>query len=134
MQTKKRKSAVQLPTTAEIEEILEKEAKRPLAKGKKDLHFVQFDPVISWLKAINISANLFADDQWKEVIQEGAKVEEEVVNKTLLAVKEKQPDVLDALSAVTAYLGEEDTPQKSDLIFVFSSQKEDRVLKAIELY
>ena len=56
----KRKSSVQLPSVAEIEEILEKEAKRPLAKGKEDLHFVQFDPVVNWLKAIGIATNLFA--------------------------------------------------------------------------
>lgn len=132
---KKRTNYTQLPSTNELKQILEKEAKRPLAKGKENLHYVEFERVIGWLKTIGASRDVFEKDlDWKKIIVAGAKIEPEVVKKTLQIIKERNRQALEILKAVTNYLGEEDKPEKSDLIFVFGSRNLGRIQKAVELW
>lgn len=126
-----RTSAVQLPDLAELQEIIDKEAKRPIPNGKENSHYAQFESVAAWMKAIGVSAELFDDDaRWQDVITEGALIEPEVVAKTL-ALEESQRGVL---VPAAEYLGKQDVLQASDLIYVFGSRSPTRGEKAAELY
>lgn len=131
---KKRTSYTQLPSTDELEQILKKEAQRPLLRGKEKTHFVEFESVINWLKILGLSPSFFEKDlDWKKIVVAGAKVEPEVMKRTLQVVKERKRRALEVLKNVTNYLGREDKPEKSDLIFVFGSQNLGRIQKAVEL-
>ena len=131
----KRTSYTQLPSTNELEQILKKEAQRRLARGKENLHYVEFEKVISWLRAIGVSPDIFEKDLgWKKIIVTGAKIEPEVVKRTLQKFEEKNAQALKILGESAGYLGKEDRPKKSDLIFVFGSRNLGRIQKAIELW
>jgi hypothetical protein len=112
--------ASQLPDVAEVSEILEKEAKRKVSTLKTGIHYVNFESVIRWLLGLGIDPEMFCKDlDWNEVVARGGKMANEVAIKTL----KQNPD----LSEVEKYLGEEDIPKRSDLIFVFGTKKINRI-------
>jgi len=135
MKTGKRKNYTQLPSIRELGLIMGKVAKRPLAEGKQSLHYVKFGSVIHWLECLGISPTVFKEElDWRKVIATGLEIEPEVVKKTLQEVQQGNTHFIGLIEKVTDYLGEEDQPQKSDLIFVFGSQNTDRIAKAVQLW
>ncbi|TSC88116.1 MAG: hypothetical protein G01um101416_139 [Microgenomates group bacterium Gr01-1014_16] len=126
----KRTSYTQLPAVKELEEIMKKEAWRQPAKGKENIHFPKFDSVIVWLNLLKLDTGLFtADKTWQEVIVEGTELETDVVQRTLAL-----EDMETVANDIYAYLGENDSPKTSDLIFVFGSQSTLRIQTAIDLW
>jgi len=125
-----RTSYTQLPEVKELVRIMEKEAKREVAKGKEETHYPVFEAVENWLRCIGINTMTFrSEDVWQKTLFELNSLVPEVVIKTL-----NYEGDLKMFDKVSNYLGEEDNPQKSDLIFVFGSKSLARIEKATELY
>jgi hypothetical protein len=131
----KRKDSTQLPETKELEAILDKEAKRPVASGKESKHFVSFDLPAKWLELLGLSTDAFRQNlKWQDLVIFGSEIQSQVVSKTLEAVKSGNSELQDLMRKITNYLGEEDTPQLSDSIFVFGSKSLARIETAVSLY
>lgn len=131
----KRKDHTQLPAVKELELILDKEAKRPIADGKESKHFASFDLPTQWLEMLGISGSLFTTNRsWQELVLLGDDVQAEVVAKTMQAMKEEKPEFLELMKEVTAYLGQQDAPEPSDAIFVFGSKSLARIEIAVDLF
>jgi hypothetical protein len=131
----KRVSPKQLPSVRELAEIIEKEAKRPLAVGKEGLHFVDFGVVKEWLELLDLSSELFDEgSSWEKVVAEGEKLKDKVVRRTLSKVAGGDKNLLGVLDQVADYLGKEDQPEESDLIFVFGAKSLVRIDKAVGLW
>lgn len=121
----KRTHFSQLPSMKEAEEIIKKEAKRDLVPSKIDRHYADFTSVIKWLVEIGMDSHIFKDQcEWQEVVGRGEEMKEELVEKTVAENYEPWE--------VTEYLGEEDVPEKSDLIMLFGSNSKKRVEKTWE--
>jgi hypothetical protein len=128
--TTNRTNYTQLPEVKELEDIMAKEAKRKLARGKEQLHYPRFDAVENWLASIDIDAQIFHSNlNWKKTLTGLNDLIPEVVKNTL--AKNPCKKIFDD---IYAYLGEEDAPQKADIIFVFGSKSTARIFKAIEIY
>ncbi len=130
-----RKSSVELPEIKELEVILEREAKRPVASGKEKEHFADFKLPLQWFELLGLPTDIFEKDlTWQELVVLGAEIQEQVVSRTLKLVQEGNSEVEELMQKITSYLGEEDEPQKSDVIFVFGSKSLSRIETAVNLY
>ncbi len=110
------------------------EAQRPLASGKTGMHYVRFDAIEALCTHVGVDATLFQlDGKTPEVIlAQGAELVDALVAKLLS--EPPRAAVVDLLQHAYAYLAEEDTPEPSDIIFVFGTHSIQRAEKAIELY
>lgn len=131
----KRTNALQLPEIKELQEIFNKEAKRPIPWGKEKIHFASFELFKQWLSMVSISSDaLFSKTSWKELAILGAQIQSEVVTKTLKLAHSGDKNFEELMKRITNYLGEEDEPQPSDTIFVFGSKNMNRIETAVNLY
>lgn len=131
-----RTKPTQLPRRKELENILETESKREIAEDKKDIHYPDFSLINNLFKKLNIDFKYFDDDIYIENIDDKfiEKIDnliEGIVNEIL---KNQSEEYVEMYDQIYDYLSEEDTPQKSDFIFVFGSKLNLRIDKAIELY
>lgn len=101
--------------------------------GKEYAHYPQFSTVKHWLKFLEINSDVFTDIKtWQEIITHGSEIEDKVVQTTLaLAGKQKLAQIM---QEVTSYLGKQDDPEQSDLIFVFGSKNMSRIQTAVDLW
>ncbi|MDO8743047.1 MAG: YdcF family protein [Candidatus Azambacteria bacterium] len=130
-----RKSSVELPEIRELGIILEREAKRQAASRKENEHFADFGLSRQWFKLLGLPADIFEKNlTWQELVVLGAEIQEQVVSKTLKLIQEGNSEVKELMQKITLYLGEEDEPQKSDVIFVFGSKSLMRIETAVNLY
>ncbi len=130
----KRTHSTQMPDAQEIEALLEREARRPVAAGKEDKHFATFDLVIRWLELLDLPAELFIrQGSWQKVVVQ-ADLIDAVAERTLQPHLLEDPRLLALMSEITRYLGTEDTPHPSDEIFVFGGKNLNRIEKGVELY
>ncbi len=127
-----RTGPTQLPTNQEISDILQIEGKR---KPRKKEHFVDFTSVNNWLKACDIVTDFFDKEYLSIDLMSDAEVSR-IKNETIEATLRKQlePNFQNIVQQVTKYLGEEDSLEKADIIFVYGSPFLYRIEKAVELY
>lgn len=131
--TRMRTSSAQLPEIEEAKSIIEKEAQRNVESGKEDMHYVDFSLVIEWLRMLELDTEPFTEQlPWEETLTIGNAIREEVIQRTIVHNTEEQ--FQEVMKRVTAYLGEEDVPQSSDLIVVFGSNNPARMQTAIDLW
>lgn len=134
----KRDKFSQLPNSEELKTILEAESKRNLPKGKEDVHYFEFSPLVKLAEHFGINAKILIQNYTKEdignedLLEKGKGIIQELKNKILN--KELSGEDIRVLNAAYDYLAEEDVPEKSDLIFVFGSKTSLRIEKAVELY
>ena len=130
-----RKNSAELPEVKELETILKREAKRPVAPGKENKHFANFELFIRWLELIGLPTEILNQNlTWQELVVLGAKAQSQIVSRTLRMIQEGNTELEDLMRNITKYLGEEDTPQLSDVIFVFGSKSLSRIEAAVNLY
>ncbi len=123
-----------LPGKAELQQILASESYRNPAPGKEAIHYPDFSTIGHLLAAYGQKSDLFeADERSIEEILLGAP---QVINGLAERITATVPSSLQSqrLAAAYNYLCEEDSPAKSDIIFVFGSKTMARIDKAIELY
>lgn len=125
----------QLPARAELALILDAEARRALPAGKQTTHYPEFETVINLLNYYGLKADIFTDDSLgiHQIVSSGAALVDTVVER--LAQKnhaDTQHTML--LTKMYQYLSAEDTPKKSDIIFVFGAGSLARAQKALELF
>ncbi len=130
-----RKNSAELPAVKELETILKREAKRPVAIGKENKHFARFELFIRWLELIGLPVDIFYQNlTWQELVVLGAKAQSQIVSRTLRMVQDGDRELDNLMQDITKYFGEEDTPQLSDVIFVFGSKSLSRIEVAVDLY
>jgi len=131
-----RTDATQLPEAKELELILEREAKRPVAEGKENKHFATFELPIQWLEMLGIPTHGFTEDvSWQEIVARNTDIPAAVVERTMAAIQTGNSKLEELLQqGVTGYLGEEDKPEPSDEIYVFGSKSLKRIETAVDLY
>ena len=130
-----RKNSSEIPEIKELEAILQREAKRRVAPGKENKHFANFELLIRWLELIGLPTDILNQDlTWQELVILGARVQSQIVSRTLRIIKEGNRELENLMRNITKYLGEEDTPQQSDMIFVFGSKSLARIEAAVNLY
>jgi hypothetical protein len=133
----KRTGHDQLPHGQEILAILAREAKRPVAPGKENLHLAKFDLIIEWLKRLNLPVDFFTQEpseRLEEAIIMPEDVQENLAKATLEKVQSSPGEIVPLLKQITKYLGESDSPCPSDVIFVFGSPGIFRIETAVDLY
>ena len=133
---KYRKNSAELPTVEELEEIFRQEAKRPIGFGKEREHFADFRLFIRWMELIGLSIDIFdKESTWQKIAIWGRKIQSQIVSKTLSISREgKKKEVENLGGEIAKYLGEEDIPQLSNVIFVFGSESLTRIKTAVDLY
>lgn len=126
---------MQLPEPAELEDILAKEAKRSIAKGKENKHYASFELFIEWMKLIGLpTEKLESKLTWQESILLSNEIQSYVVSETLKSIESGDARTHDLMRQITSYLGENDEVQQSNLIFVFGSGNLGRIKTAVNLY
>lgn len=134
----KRDKFSQLPNSEELRTILEAEAKRNFPEGKEELHYFEFSPLIKLVEHFGVDTQILTSTYSKEdvgnknLLEKGKNIIEQLKSKIL--DKELSSEDIAVLNDVYDYLTEEDTPEKSDLIFVFGAKTLLRIEKAVELY
>ncbi len=128
----------QLPNAKELQSILEAEIKRDIPKGKGNVHYIDFSPLIRLAEYFAIDTGILTtvytstDVYEKDLFAEGKVLTERLKEKLL--EKELSPEALRLCEGVYDYLAEEDAQEKADLIFVFGAKTPLRIEKAIALY
>lgn len=127
----------QLPQGQELLSIVAKEAKRPVAPGKENQHFVSSGLIIKWLEVLHLPTDFF-DKEPSEKLEDAVVMPEllqqSLAQATLSKLNENPSEIAPLLEEITSYLSESDSPQASDVIFVFGSPGMYRIEKAVELY
>ena len=127
-----RTHTTQLPNSSQLQQILAKEAERPHAHGKQDIHFPDFSTFIVLLEYLNIPTAFIKNnipDEADNFIDRSRSVIDQVVSK-ILATSPPSP----LLNNLYGYLSEQDEQEVSDLIFVFGAKTLSRIDTAVELY
>lgn len=128
----------QLPDQAELRNILDAEVARNIPEEKKDVHYVDFSPLVKLAKHFGVNPEVVATNYTKEDVVEQdlfAKGKVLVENiKSKLLNKEPSTEDIEVCNNVYDYLSEEDAPENVDIIFVFGAKTPLRINKAIELY
>lgn len=133
-----RTKSTQLPTHQELRKILAFEASREIQHEKESVHYANFSTMIELLKSFNLKTDFFTEDfrfedfDNKILFNETVKMFSDLVNNILSTQDDLGKRKL--FNNLYGYLSEEDTPQKSDLIFVFGAKQTFRIEKAIDLY
>ncbi|HJP81119.1 MAG TPA: YdcF family protein [Candidatus Saccharimonadales bacterium] len=119
-----------LPGSDELAHILNTEAIRPIPPENTALHFPDFASFKAILHHYNLPSDILDTDTLTihTIVSQGSDLLDRLVPAIL-----QNPDT-SLLNAAYTYLTEEDTPHKSDLIFVFGSRTPLRAEKAAELY
>jgi uncharacterized SAM-binding protein YcdF (DUF218 family) len=126
----KRSDTSQIYDANELKQMLEVEGQRPPVKTE---HFPDFTVCIEWLNLYNLNTDFFTnplaslDNFSKEVLDD---LKTELLERTLSSPQNFELTA----KRIENYLGEEDIPEKSDIIIVFSGKSEKRIDKAVELY
>lgn len=126
----KRDNFTQLPTSAELQEILSKEVKRKLPKGKEEVHYFDFSPLLKLAKHFGLDDDTIVSPQ---ASMESAKVFADKMREMILS-RDLSLDDVKILNEVYDYLAEQDPLVKAGLIFVFGAKTPLRIERAIELY
>ena len=130
----KRADNTVLPDAAKLSRILESEIFFPIAPGKEDVHYPEFETVMALLDELGVNSDVFTRDMADihEAVGEGQRA----IDKAVAALGETKPTgrVAELLNNVYDYLSEEDEPKAVDLIFVFGGKTPLRMEKAAELY
>ena len=128
----------QLPSTAELQDILAKETPRALPPGKETAHFFDFTPLVRLASYFQIDTSCIEVNVSPEEL-----VSYNVFQRGRILIKELQQALLsdhvsdeaEELCLTTYdYLAEEDTLDTVDLIFVFGARTTARIEKAVELF
>ncbi len=133
----KRTSNIQLPSYAELQNILRYESKRDVDIAKQGTTYATFETIIKLLKFFDLPTEFFEDfkfEDLKDVTTYTAVVE--MYNALASKVLENQnnPDLILLLDQVYDYVSEIDELQKADILFVFGSKTTVRTETAIRLY
>lgn len=122
-----------LPDSDELSTILQKEATRELPTDNYDIHFPDFSLFGQLLEHFDVSTDILDNDQLDihHVVSQGSTLLNNLVPKILL---HKDHHIEQLLDAIYDYLSEQDSPEKSDLLFVFGARTDLRAKKAVELY
>jgi hypothetical protein len=122
-----------LPDKDELSQILQIEAARELPATNYDIHFPDFSLFKQLLVHLDISTEIIDDSYFDihQIVSKGSLLLDTLVP-LLLAHKDNQTQQL--LDSIYDYLSEQDSPKKSDLLFVFGARTDLRADKAIELY
>lgn len=133
-----RKNFNQLPSSAELQNILATEAKRNVSKGKDYVHYVDFSPLIKLAKYFGIDTEVISNnytphDVTKQDLFAKGKIMIESLKNKLLNTDLSLKDI-EICNIAYDYLAEEDTLENVDFIFVFGAKTPLRIKKAIELY
>jgi len=106
-----------LSTLTEVQTVLNKGIVRQIPRGKADIHYCDFAPLVNLLTRLDISAELFTKDLPYEQVVVAAP---EVLGQLARSLTGKKvPEKL--LNEVYDYLAEEDPPRKVDFIVVFGA-------------
>lgn len=122
-----------LPDKEELSHILRTEVTRKLPTTNHDIHFPDFSLFKQLLIHLDISTEIIDDISFDihEVVSKGSLLLDTLIP-LLLAHKNNQTQQL--LDSIYDYLSEQDSPEKSDLLFVFGARTDLRANKAVELY
>lgn len=131
---RKRTSHVQLPSAEDMHQLTAAEARRPLAAGKNGVQYADFSSVKAVCEHFAVAHDLFAMDDRPpaDILEQGARLTGELVQRIL--AQPLTPPAIDLLNHAYSYLSESDTPDASDIIFVFGGRTMQRIRTATELY
>ncbi|HUW21888.1 MAG TPA: YdcF family protein [Candidatus Bathyarchaeia archaeon] len=124
----------QVPNAGILRKILKKEQGRPIPEVKQNLHFVDFKLLELWLKAVNIKDDFLKQADWQVMLDQGRKLQPEVIKETFKLVSKNDFYLLKILKNIEKYLGRQDEKEKVDIIFVFGSKDMGRITKAVSLW
>lgn len=133
-----RDSFSQLANPQELQTVLEGGIKRNVPEGKKNLHYMEFSPLIALADDFRLNAEILTknytpqDVVEQDLFAKGKELAEGL--KERLLNESLTPNVIELCNKVYDYLAEQDAPKKADLIFVFGAKTPLRIEKAIELY
>lgn len=134
----KRDNFSQLPNSAELQNILEVEAKRNLPEDKEPIHYFDFSALVKLAEHFEIetgdlTAEYTAQDlREQNLLEKGKSLIEKIKGKLL--GQELSSEDIEVCNSVYDYLTEEDVPENADFIFVFGAKTPLRIEKATELY
>ena len=122
----------QLPSIAELEITLATETQLSIPPGKQDAHFVSVEPLIEFLKVleIDIGEEISLDKTWQEV----RNISEEIIYLAKEKLLTDGKKFENESRKLYRYLAESDVPKESDLIVTFGAKTETRVRKVVELF
>lgn len=124
-----------LPSVTELKKIIAREQTRVVPQDKTDTHFVNLKIAIELLNAFDLPTDYFTRNwTWEQIDNQNLITQINDVGTQLLSKVLETSQHLPVFDQVYDYLAEEDTPQTSDLIFVFGAKTPARIEKAIELY
>lgn len=132
-----RRDGTILPGAVELAKILDAEAKRDFPLGEENAHYVDFQPFVRLLSALDLRDDLVTREYAPEEVLD-ARVMEQGTD-LIASLVERLCDAGRALPeaeliAAYDYLAEEDAPEAADLIFTFGAKTPLRVEKAVALY
>lgn len=131
------RNTTQLPGTDELKEIIKFETKRDLPQEKLNRHYPDLDVFIRLLDYLHLDADfmkrIVSSEEWVcEGYQERSqRLIGEIVAKIMGNLEANDRRYFDA---IYDYLGEEDSLERADAIFVFGAKTPLRAQKAVELY
>lgn len=134
----KRNNFSELPSSNELQDILSAEAPREIPKGKEDIHYFEFSPLLKVAHHFGLDASSLTNDYSKEDIASANLLEKG--KGFVVAIKEKILDKelnvgdIEVLNGAYDYLAEEDTLSEADIIFIFGAKTPFRIEKAVDLY
>jgi uncharacterized SAM-binding protein YcdF (DUF218 family) len=122
-----------LPDNNELSSILNTEATRTIPQANIKLHFPTFLLFEEVLKHFDVSTDILNDNNLDihQVVSRGSSLLATLVPR-ILADNSLQTIAL--LDKIYDYLSEQDTPRKSDILFVFGSRTPLRANKAAQIY
>lgn len=130
----KRTSDIDLPAGNEIMHISDAEEKRPLLLEREKVHFPDFSTILPIYRYFDLDSAIFiTHDLTPQYILDTGRQQVETLTKLILKT-DLSGEILTYLNEAYAYLSEEDSPKKSDYIYVFGAKTPFRIHKAIELY
>lgn len=133
-----RKDFTKLPSTSELRDIINAEAKRDVPIEKIGVHYPNFSLVVELLNTLELPTEIFTNEYKSEsldddnLMEKGNALIEQAKNK-ILSLELNQTQI-GLLNRIYDYLSEEDIPEQADLIFVFGSKTPVRIEKALELW
>lgn len=127
-----RKYFIQFPSIEELEKLSAAESSRPVIQEKEEVHYVSLQPIITFLNKLGINTSeITTDKTWQQL----RVISEDIFNQVVPLILSADKEIISTpAKELYEYLSEEDTPQKSDLIFVFGAKTPARAEKAVELY
>ena len=129
----KRTNSTEFIDVQELDALIERESKRPVASGKENVHFTDHRLAVKWLTFLELPTTAFTENlTLDEFITAVSLLQPQIAKRVLHLPPSNQFKQL--ISDTIAYLGEADTPQPSDSIFVFGGSNLGRIETAVDLY